>query len=79
LLGDLLRALRGDRSVEEVAAALGVARSAIYHWEGGKRRPDPTNLGPLLEHYGATPEQQAEAWRLRAQPGAAVEASQGAA
>ena len=73
MLGALLRALRGGRHADQVATALGVARSAIYHWEGGKRRPDPENLGRLLDHYEATEEQRARAWRLRSLPADAIE------
>lgn len=68
MLGALLRELRGARHADQVARAIGVARSAIYHWEGGKRRPDPENLGALLDEYDATAEQRARAWHLRSLP-----------
>jgi hypothetical protein len=72
LLATLLRELRGDRPVDDVAKALGVARSAIYLWEstnpGARRLPSPPNLRALLDHYGASDEQRARAWDLRSRP-----------
>jgi transcriptional regulator with XRE-family HTH domain len=73
LLGPLLRRLRAGRAVEDVARSIGVARSAIYHWEGDKRQPDPTNLGALLDHYEADDDDRAQAWRLRSLPRDATE------
>lgn len=79
MLGALLRALRGDRSAEDAAKAVGVTRSTIYLWEStqeankrtGKpkhrRLPELHNLVALLEHYGATEPQKAEALSLLAQ------------
>lgn len=83
MLAELLRALRGDRRVEDVAEAIGVVRSAIYLWESQaeraelRRMPRPELLLKLLDYYGATPEQRALAWELRG--GRQISGEQGAA
>lgn len=75
MLGALLRTLRGERSAGEVAAALGVGRSAVYLWESTKEDPElrrvprPRLLQALLDLYGASPEQRAQAWELSARAG----------
>lgn len=66
-LGQLLRELRGGRSVTAVCQELGIAsRQTIYTWEGPRSRPEPEDLARLLQHYGATQEQIDLALRLRA-------------
>lgn len=74
MLGDLLRRLREDgeraaltgRGVSRVAVgeALGVDHTTIYTIETGRRRPSPEMLAKLLQHYGATKEEEDEAARL---------------
>ena len=69
MLGLLLKRLRLDerpeaKSVEAVAQALGIDRTAIHHIEAGRRRPSPEMLARLLRHYGASREEEDEAARL---------------
>lgn len=71
MLGQFLRGLRGSRRAADVAEAIGVVKSAIYLWESdttASRRPTPSNLQALLDHYGATPEERLRAWELTAEP-----------
>jgi transcriptional regulator with XRE-family HTH domain len=67
---DLLAALRQRQyppvSQAEAARRLGLTRVAVNGWESGERMPAPKHLGALLDIYGATDEERAEAWRLRA-------------
>lgn len=76
MLGDMLRRLRTDEerataagrstNVDAVAAALGLDRSSIYRWEDGSRMPQGPTLARLLDHYGATADERAEATALLA-------------
>lgn len=68
-LRELLVRLRGERTVPEVAEAIGVTEAAVYFWESTKthsRMPSPANLQALLDLYEANEAVQALAWRLRA-------------
>lgn len=67
-LGPNLRRMRADRTVDSVAAHVGVVRSAVYLWEADDRRPDPEHLQRLLDLYGASDAERLEAWRLRSLP-----------
>lgn len=64
-LGALLKAYRGARRQEEVAKAArgrhGISQSSISAWESDTRPPTLRALAWLMTHYGATPEQMAEA------------------
>lgn len=51
LLGAKLRELRGNHSLHEVAAELGVDTSVISRYENGKRAPIPEMLEKLAEYY----------------------------
>jgi predicted transcriptional regulator len=70
VLGPFLKRLRarGDRDVVAVAEHLGVSRAAVYMWEADDRRPEPEQLGRLLDLYVATDVERLEAWRLRSLP-----------
>lgn len=53
-IADKLIALRGNRTREEVANAIGVSKSAIAMYEKGERVPrDPIKL-KIAEYYGKT-------------------------
>ena len=67
---EMLKEMRKSAGMkpEEVAAALGVDRSAVYFWESGAHRPEPERLHALLDLYGASDEERLEAWRLRSLP-----------
>lgn len=49
------RALReaADLTQQELADAIGVDRTAIAHWEAGRRNPDGKRLDAYLEALGA--------------------------
>ena len=49
-----LKSLRGERSLEAIAAASNGAFSdvALYKWERGKMQPKEDNLKLLLKIYG---------------------------
>lgn len=76
MLANLLRDLRGPKTVEEAADGAGVSRSALYLWESTgalsphtgrpthRRVPDPAYLEVLLAYYGASPEDAARAREL---------------
>lgn len=69
-LGSLLRELRGDRRVSDVARSVGVVRSLVYLWESttsSRRLPSATKLQHLLDLYEATDEQRLKVWAARAQ------------
>lgn len=53
-VGERLRKLRGDRSREEVAVAIGVTAQAICNYEIGSRTPSDTIKCLLAEYYGKT-------------------------
>lgn len=42
IIGERLRALRGDRTIEEIAEACGVTKAAISNYEQGIRIPRDT-------------------------------------
>ena len=46
-----LRELRGDKSMEEVARAIGISKSAIAMYETGKRVPKDNVKKKLSEYY----------------------------
>lgn len=53
-IADKLIELRGNRTREEVANAIGVSKSAIAMYEKGERVPrDPIKL-KIAEYYGKT-------------------------
>ncbi len=70
MLGDLLKRLRerAQLGVDDVVEQTGCAKSTVYLWESRASRPEPERLFALLKLYGASAEEQAEAWSLRASP-----------
>lgn len=53
-IGERLRALRGDRTLAEVADALGVSSMAVSLWENGKRIPSDEVKVRIAKYYGVT-------------------------
>lgn len=51
VVGDRLRKLRGERSMQEVADAVGVKRSAINMYEIGQRVPRDKIKIRLADYY----------------------------
>jgi transcriptional regulator with XRE-family HTH domain len=54
LMGARLRDLRGDRSQQEVADAIGVGVMAISNYERGERTPQDDIKIRLAGYYGKT-------------------------
>lgn len=52
--GARLRALRGDRSLEEIAEKVGITRSALYQYETEERTPRDEYKVALAKVYGKT-------------------------
>ncbi len=50
-IGNRLRALRGDRTREQVAQALGISPSALAMYEMGERVPRDTIKIRIAEYY----------------------------
>lgn len=53
-IGIRLRELRGEKSREEVAVAIGVTAQAIYNYESGARVPSDDIKIKLADFYGKT-------------------------
>lgn len=53
-IGERLRKLRGSRSQEEVADAIGVTSAAISQYENGERIPRDEIKKSLAEYYKRT-------------------------
>ena len=53
-IGSRLRRLRGKRTLDEVAAALGVTRQAISYYESGQRTPKDKMKIVIAKYYGTT-------------------------
>jgi transcriptional regulator with XRE-family HTH domain len=53
-IGERLRKLRGDKSREEVAIAIGVTAQAISNYEIGIRVPSDIIKCKLAEYFGKT-------------------------
>jgi len=56
-LGKKLRVLRGDRSRDEVAMAIGISPSALGMYECNKRIPRDGVKKKLADYYGVTIQQ----------------------
>ena len=50
--GDDMRSLRGDRTVEETAAAIGISKAALLAYERGERTPNDTKKKTIADYYG---------------------------
>ena len=55
-LGNKLRLLRGERTMQEVADAIGVSLQAISMYENGRRRPSDEVKERIAKFYGASVE-----------------------
>ena len=55
-VGGRLLQLRGERSQEEVAAALGIRQSTLAMYESGARTPRDANKLALARYYGCSVE-----------------------
>ena len=55
--GTILRKLRGDRTVDEVASAVGVTKQAISNYENNVRVPRDKIKVKLAEYFKTTVEE----------------------
>lgn len=53
-IGKRLRALRGWRTLDEVAGALGITRQSVSYYETGQRMPKDKMKIRIAEYYGKT-------------------------
>lgn len=53
-IGKRLKDLRGDRSMQEVAAALGITRQAYWLYESGERVPSDEMKAKIADYYGVS-------------------------
>jgi len=51
-IADTLRRLRGNRTQDEVAAAIGISKSALSMYEKGERIPRDEIKKKLADYYG---------------------------
>lgn len=54
IIGERLKALRGDRTQQAVATAVGVTKNAISSYEDGKRVPRDEIKIKLANFFGTT-------------------------
>lgn len=54
MIGNRLKLLRGDKTMQQVADALGVTRNTICAYEQGKRRPSDEDKIRLARYYGVS-------------------------
>ncbi len=50
LYDEAIRLYQEGKTVNEIAAALGVSYSAAYHWVKGLRKPEPGNINEFVEY-----------------------------
>ncbi len=50
-IGDRLKELRGDKTLDTVASDLGVTRMAISNWERGERIPNDEMKVRIAQYY----------------------------
>jgi transcriptional regulator with XRE-family HTH domain len=53
-VGQMLRTLRGEKSLEAVAAACGITRQAVCNYETGERVPKDDIKVKLANYYGVS-------------------------
>lgn len=53
-IGERLRRLRGDKSMVEVAEAIGVTYSAYIKYERNERKPRSEVMHKIAKYYGKT-------------------------
>ena len=56
-IGNRLRLLRGDKTIDEVANDVGISRSALNMYELGERIPRDTKKLQLAKYYGISIEE----------------------
>lgn len=55
-VGKRMRNLRGEKSLNDVAQALGVTAMAVSNWERGIRTPSDYMKVKIAQYYGVTVE-----------------------
>ncbi len=55
-LGDYFKALRGERTLQEIEAALQIHTSVLSRYELGKRVPRPDQMQRLADFFGVQTE-----------------------
>lgn len=55
-IGEKLRELRGEKSREQVAIAVGVTANAIWNYESGQRIPNDETKVSLARYYNRSVE-----------------------
>lgn len=64
-LGALLKQIRGEIPVSQIAAAVGIGRTILYAYESGRRWPaDGATLARILDACGASDGARADVRRL---------------
>lgn len=54
MIGERLIRLRGVRTQQEVADALGISRARYSHYENGRNEPDLLTLGHLADYFNVS-------------------------
>ncbi len=54
VLGNRLKTLRGNRTLEEIGALVGLAKTTLHGYESGRREPDLNTLQKLANALGTT-------------------------
>lgn len=54
MIGKKLRELRGDKTLQEVADALGITRVSLGYYEKGERKPDSDMIIKIARYYGVS-------------------------
>lgn len=54
MIGETLQKLRGNRTQEEVAKALGITRASYAHFEKNRREPNIELLKKISIYYNVT-------------------------
>lgn len=57
MLGENLKKLRGKRTQDDIAKAIGISRARYSHYENGIREPDLDTLHRLADYFNATTDQ----------------------
>lgn len=57
IIGNRLRSLRGEKTIDQVANDVGISRSALNMYELGERIPRDTKKLQLAKYYGVSIEE----------------------
>lgn len=68
-IGERIRALRGERTQQAIATAVGVERQAVTQWESGVTLPSSGNLARLCDFFELSDAERLELYELRARVG----------